>query len=116
MLLVAAAYFLANTVTGPLVVTDAGQITLGNVIGFTIIGGTVGAALAYVVERFARSPRLVFLSATLIALSGYAVVPFTASASTQTVLWLNIFHVIVAIPVIGTLTRYLPRNRTTVEA
>lgn len=112
----AAAYLVATAVSGPLVVTDVGEITLDNVIGFTIFGGTVGAALAYVVGRFAWKPRMTFLAVTLIALSGYAVVPFTAAESTQTAIWLNIFHVVVAIPVIGMLARYLPRNRTSTEA
>lgn len=116
VLLVAAAYLLANEVAGPLVVTGGKEITLGNVVGFTIFGSTVGAALAYVVGRSARRPRLTFLSVTVIALAGYGVVPFTAAESAQTAIWLNIFHVIVAIPVIGMLTRYMNRDRTPVEA
>lgn len=116
VVLVAAAYLLANRVAGPLVVTDAGEITLANVLGFTILGGTVGAVFAYVTGRFARRPQLTFLALTLIALAGYAVVPFTASESAETAIWLNILHVVVAIPVIGMLTRYLPKNRTSFEA
>ena len=61
-------------------------------------------------------PRMTFLAVTLIALAGYAVVPFTAAESTQTAVWLNIFHVAVAVPVIGMFTRYLPGNRTSTEA
>ncbi len=97
-------------------VTGAGEVTLGNVIGFTILGGTVGAVLAYVIGRFGRRPRLTFLAVTLIALAGYAVVPFTAAESIETAVWLNIFHVVVAVPVIGMLTRYLPGTRASVEA
>lgn len=116
LLAVASAYFLANAIGGPLVVTGAGEITLGNVTGFTILGGTIGAALSYVVGRFARRPRLTFLTVAVTALAGYAVVPFTAAESTRTALWLNAFHLIVALPVIGILIRHLPRNRTAVEA
>jgi membrane protein DedA with SNARE-associated domain len=115
VLLAASAHLLAYEVSGPLVVTGGGEVTLNNVIGFTIIGGTVGAALAYAIGRLARRPRLTFLAVTLIALSGYAVVPFTAAESGQTAIWLNIFHVVVAIPVIAALTRYLPRDRTKAE-
>lgn len=110
ILLASAAYLLANAVSGPLVVTDLGEIALGNVVGFTLFGATIGAALAYLAGRFARRPRMTFLALTTIALVGYAVVPFTASESTQTAVWLNVFHVVVAIPVIGILTRYLPEN------
>lgn len=113
---VASAFLLANSFAGPLVVTGAGEVTLGNIIGFTLFGGTVGAALAYVIGRFARRPRLTFLAVTLIALAGYAVVPFTAAESIETAVWLNIFHVVVAIPVIGMFTRDLPRVRPSVEA
>lgn len=116
VLMVASAYFLADAVSGPLVVASTGEIDLANVIGFTIMGGTIGAALAYVVARFARRPRLTFLTASLIALAGYAVVPFTAAESLASAIWLNVFHLVVAIPVIAALTFYLPRNRTPVGA
>ena len=116
ILLACAAYLVANAGSGPLVVTEVGEIALSNVVGFTVLGGTVGATLAYLAGRFARRPRLTFLAVTIIALAGYAVVPFTAAESTQTAVWLNVFHVVVAIPVIGMLTRYLPESRTTTEA
>lgn len=116
ILLASAAYLIAGAVSGPLVVTEAGEVTLGNVVGFTFFGATIGAALAYVVGRFARRPRLTFLAVTIIALAGYAVVPFTAAESTLTAVWLNVFHVVVAVPVIGILTRYLPESRTSDEA
>jgi membrane protein DedA with SNARE-associated domain len=97
-------------------VASAGEVTLGNVIGFTVFGGTVGAATAYVIGRVARRPRLTFLTVALIALAGYAVVPFNAAESLETATWLNVFHVVVAIPAIGMLTRYLPKDRTSAEA
>lgn len=112
ILLASAAYLTGNAVSGPLIVTDVGEIALSNVIGFTFFGATIGATLAYLAGRFARRPRLTFLTVTIIALAGYAVVPFTAAESTQTAVWLNVFHAVVAIPVIGILTRYLPESRT----
>jgi hypothetical protein len=115
-LLVASAYLLANLFAGPLVITGGGEVTLRDVIGFTALGGTLGAALAYAIDRFAQRPRLTFVAVSLIALAVYAVVPFTAAESIETAVWLNIFHVVVAIPVIGMLTRYLPRVRPSVEA
>ncbi|MFZ0012586.1 MAG: DUF6069 family protein [Acidimicrobiia bacterium] len=113
---VASVYLLANEVAGPLVVTSAGEVTMSDVIGFTILGGTVGAVLTYVVGRFSRRPRMALLAVTLIALAGYAVVPFTAAETTTIAIWLNVFHVVVAIPVIGMLIRYLPKNRPQGEA
>ena len=99
----------------PLVVAGTGEVTLGNVTGFTIFGATVGAALAVAIGRFSRRPRPTFLAVTLIALAGYAVVPFTAAESIGTALWLNLFHLVVAVPVIGMLARWLPGDRTSVE-
>lgn len=116
IVLASAAYLLASAVSGPLVVADAGEVTLGHVVGFTILGATVGAALAYLAGRYSRRPLLTFLAVTIIALAGYGVVPFTAAESTQTAIWLNVFHVVVAIPVIAMLTRYLPVSRTADEA
>lgn len=113
---VASLYLLANEAAGPLVVDGAGEVGVGDVVGFTILGGTVGAVLTYVVGRFSRRPRMALLAVTLIALAGYAVVPFTAAETTTTAIWLNVFHVVVAIPVIGMLMRYLPKNRSQGEA
>lgn len=111
VLLVAGAYLLADAVGGPLVVEGMGAVTVDNVVGLTIFGGTVGATLAYVIGRFARRPQTTFLVVTAIAVAGYAVVPFTAAEAISTAIWLNVFHIVVAVPVIGTLMRYLPRAR-----
>jgi len=109
-------YTMADGLAGPLLVTGPNEVTLPNVLVFTIIGGTVGAALAYVIGRFTRSPRLVLLAVAVIALAGYSVAPFTAAESLETAIWLNIFHLVVAIPVIGTLVRYLPADWKSLEA
>jgi hypothetical protein len=116
VLLVASAFLLAQEFANPLIVAGTGEVTLYNVTGFTILGATVGATLAYVIGRFVRRPRPTLFAVTLIALAGYAVVPFTAAESVQTAVWLNIFHVVVAVPVIGLLSRSLPGDRTSVEA
>ncbi len=116
VLLIATAYLVAQVLADPLVVAGTGEVTLGNVTGFTVLGATVGTALAYPIRRFARRPRPTFLAVTLIALAGYAVVPITAAESVQTAIWLNIFHLVVAIPVIGILSRSLPGDRTPTEA
>jgi hypothetical protein len=115
VLLVTAAQLIAQAFADPLIVSGAGEVTRGNVIGFTVLGATIGAALAAGIGRFTRRPRSTFLAATLMALAGYAVVPFTAAESSSTALWLNLFHLIVAVPVIGMFARWLPSARTSVE-
>lgn len=113
-LLVATAYLIASAIADPLVV-GTGEVTLVHVVGFTILGATVGLGLAAAIGRVSRKPRTAFLAVTLIALAGYAVVPFTAATSVGTALWLNLFHLVVAVPVIGILARWLPGDRTSVE-
>lgn len=108
--LAALTFVVANKVAGSLVVTGTGEVTLGNVIGFTFFGGIVGAVLAHLIRRFARRPRITFFAVALIALAGYAVVPFTAAENLATAIWLNVLHVVVAIPVVGVLARYVPRQ------
>ena len=115
VLLVASAYLTARELADPLVVAG-GEVSLGNVTGFTVFGASVGAALALAIRRFSRKPRSTFLVATLIALAGYAVVPFTAAESIATALWLNLFHLVVAVPVVGMLARWLPRDQGSDEA
>lgn len=116
LLLVASAYLVAHELADPLAVEGAGAVTLGNVTGFTIVGATLGAAIAIGIERFSRSPRLTFLAVTMIAVAGSAVVPFTATGSLETALWLNLFHLVVAVPVMRMLARWLPEDRAPVEA
>jgi uncharacterized membrane protein len=115
-ILVIVAFQAAKQVADPLVVSGTGEVTLGNTIAMTIIGATVGAAVAYGIGRFTQRPRRVFVAATLIALAGYAVVPFTAAESVGTAVWLNVFHVVVAVPVTVALTRYLPSERVSAGA
>jgi hypothetical protein len=115
-ILVTVAFQIAKEVADPLVVSGTGEVTLGNTIGMTSIGSTIGAAVAYGIGRFTQRPRTVFVVVTLIALAGYAVVPFTAAESVGTALWLNVFHVVVAVPVIVALTRYLPPERVSAGA
>lgn len=114
-LLVSATYLVALAAAGPLVVSGAGEVTLGDVIGFTAFGATIGAVLAVGIGRLSRMPRRTFLATTLIALAGYGVIPFTATESIDTAVWLNLLHLVVAIPVIGMLARRLPTDRAPAE-
>jgi len=116
VLLVASGYLVARELADTLVVAGVGEVTLDKVAGFTIFGAAVGAALAIAVGRVSRRPNPRFLALTLIAMAGYAVVPFTAAESIGTALWLNLFHVLVAVPVVGTLVRWLPRDQSSADA
>lgn len=116
LLLVASAYLVAQELADPLAVAGAGGVTLGYLTGFTIVGATVVAALAAAFGRFSRRPRLTFLAAAMIAVAGYAVVPVSTAETISTALWLILSHLVVAVPVIGMLARWLPEDRASVEA
>lgn len=111
VVLAALVYYLARQEAGALVVAGVGEVTLVSVVGYTVLGGTLGAMLAFASRRFARQPRFTFLTVAVIGLAGYAVVPFTAAESLETAIWLNLIHLVVAIPVVGALDRYVSTGR-----
>lgn len=88
------------------------DVTIGNTISMTVLGGSVGAALAYAIGRWTPRPRITFLAICVAALAGYAVVPFQAAETVSAAIWLNTFHVAVALPVVGFLARTLPSTRS----
>lgn len=88
------------------------EVTSGMVFGMTVLGGSIGVALAWVFGRWAPRPRVTFLATTLVALAAYAAVPFAAAEAVATAVWLNVFHVAVAIPVLWVLGGRLPRERS----
>lgn len=114
--LISVAYLIHQALGGPLVVGGPGgtstEVTFGNISGMTVFGGSIGAALAYALGRWAPRPRAAFLTTCGSALVGYAVVPFVAAEAVSTAIWLNAFHLAVAIPVVGFLARNLPTART----
>lgn len=116
LLLVASAYLVTHELADPSVIAGGGEVTLDIVVGFTILGASVGAVLAVAVGRFSRRPRLTFLAATLIGLAGYGVVPLVTAQSIGTATWLSLLHLVGAVPVIWMLARWLPPDRTSVEA
>ena len=49
------------------------------------------------------------------ALVMYGTVPFTAAEETTTAVWLNVMHVLAALPIVGLLARQLPVARARTE-
>jgi len=50
-----------------------------------------------------------------VALVMYGTVPFTAAEETTTAVWLNVMHVLAALPIVGLLARQLPVARARTE-
>jgi hypothetical protein len=111
---VAGAWLLATAVTGGLVVDlGAGPQKVGvlAVVGATLVGGGVGIGLAALTRRFSRRPRRAFLVVCVLALAGYAIVPFVAAESLSVAIWLNVLHLVVGVVVSGRLAQLLPGKR-----
>lgn len=120
LLAVMSTYLLARTFGSDLLVAGPGgssvEVTPGSIAGMTVFGGTVAVALTWAFGRWAPKPRAAFLTTTLVGLAAYAAVPFAAAESATTALWLNAFHLAVAMPVLTTLGRRLPKERTSGRA
>lgn len=114
--LVSVAYLLHQGLGETLLVAGPGtsstEVTFGSISGMTMLGGSVGAAIAYALGRWAPRPRATFLAICVVALAGYGVVPFMAAGTVSTAIWLNVFHAAVAIPVVGLMARSLPKALT----
>ena len=88
------------------------EVTAGTIFGMTVLGGTIAVVLAWVFGRWSARPRATFVATTVVGVVAYAAVPFAAAESVATALWLNVFHLAVAIPVLVILARMLPRERS----
>ncbi len=105
----------ADAVSGPLLVATPGsdvaeEVPLGGAVIFTALGGLVGMLLAWATSRFGWSAS-VFLGVCLVALVLYGIPPFSAAEETATALWLNVMHIAAAIPIVGSLYRWLTGRR-----
>jgi len=111
--LVTIVFLIAQAATENLSVTPPGgdavrDVGLGDALFFTVVGGIVGTALAWAMNRFLARPRMAFLVTCLVGLGLYGIVPFAAAEETATGVWLNLMHLAVAVPVVGGLAMYLP--------
>jgi hypothetical protein len=113
--LVLVGYFAADAMSGPLLVTPPGgdsvaEVTIGQALMFTVLGGGVGIGLALGAQRLGR-PQASFVAVCVVALVLYGIMPFAAAEETSTAIWLNILHLAAAVPIVGSLARQLPAER-----
>jgi hypothetical protein len=119
LVLVAIAHVAADAMSGPLLVTPPGgsaveDVAIGLALMSTVVGGVAGIGLALVAQRFGR-PKATFVAVCVVALVLYGTVPFTAAEETTTAVWLNVMHVLAALPIVGLLARQLPVARARTE-
>ena len=108
-------YLVADAASGPLLVTQPGgdtpeEVMLGAALLLTGVGGAVGIGLALVANRL-RRPRTTLVAIVVVALVLYGIMPFIAAEETSTAVWLNVMHVLAAVPIVGLLARALPAER-----
>lgn len=87
------------------------EVATDMVAGMTVLGGAVALLLAWAARRWAPRPRTAFVVTTVVGVLAYAGVPFAAAESLSTALWLNLYHVAVAVPLVALFGRELPRVR-----
>ncbi len=105
-------FLIADAISGPLLVTPQGadspeETTIGLAAGFTVVGGLVALGIAAVSQRFLSNPPAAFLGICAVGLILYAILPFTAAEEVSTAIWLNVMHLVAAIPIVGGLAREL---------
>lgn len=116
LVLVTGVYSLADAATDGLLVKAPGSdelqvVSLSVALVYTIVGTLVGLGLAMTINRFSPLPRATFIVVSVVAVILYGLLPFDAAEETSTAIWLNMMHLAVAIPVVGSLAAYLPKAR-----
>ncbi len=104
-------FFIADLISGPLMATQPGadaaeEVPVAGAAIGTIIGGLVGTILAFAVSRIARST-VVFVGVCVVALVLYGLFAWSAAETQSTGVWLNIMHLVAAVPIMGQLIRWL---------
>ncbi len=107
---VAIAFFIGDAVSGPLMVTPPGgdapeELVLAPAVFSTVIGGIVGLGLATLFKRVVGNPVPAFVGFCIVALIAYGAFSFTAAEEFATGVWLNVFHIAAALPIVGALAR-----------
>ena len=77
---------------------------------FTVLGGVIGLGFALLAKRFLDNPVPAFLGICIVGLIVFGIFPFTAAEETATAIWLNVMHVMAAIPIVGSLTQALQNS------
>lgn len=108
-------YFIAQAATDNLLVDTGGdqpeEVPAFGVVTASIVGGALGTLVAWLTGRFTSRPRQIFLVVCVFGLLLSFTNPFVAAEETATAIWLSLMHIVVAIPVVGSLARYLPDVR-----
>lgn len=103
-------FFIADAVSGPLMANDpSGELAevpfAGAIIG-TVLGGVIGMAITFAVRK-RGNPVTVFGVICVVGLIAYGAYAVSAAGTTSTAVWLNVMHLVAAIPIVGSLVNWL---------
>lgn len=113
---VAIAFLIGDAVSGPLIATSPGadapeEIALGAALSATVVGGIAGLAMAVLAERLLPKPVPVFVGVCIVGLIAYGIFTFSASEGLAAGVWLNVTHIVAAIPIVGLLARAMQTSK-----
>lgn len=107
---VVAVWFVADAATGPILAEDPNgdlaQVRLVGAIVATIIGGLLGAGLAFLLRGRPRAERR-FINICGVLLIVYGAWAFSRAEDVVTGVWLNVMHLAAAAPIIDQMRRWL---------
>lgn len=107
-----AVYLLADAAGDPLSVSsqpgsdDFMKLSIGVVIGATIVAGLVATGIAWISKK-TGSPVVVFLVAVVIGFLVMLFPPISSAEQSSTTAWLIVMHTVVAAPIIASLVTHL---------
>lgn len=107
---VAITFFIADAASGPLMATPPGgdlleEIPLVGALVGTITGGIVGTIVAALLNRFMSNAVPLFVGFCVVGLIAYGAFSFSATEELSAGIWLNIMHIVAAIPIVGGLVQ-----------
>ncbi len=99
-------WFIATAISGDLIVTPPGQsmpdrVPVGVMVPSVAVGGVAGLLLAFAISKLASNAATVFVGTCLVALVLYGAYSFIRAEDLATGIWLNVLHIVAAIPIVG---------------
>lgn len=114
---VAVVFVIAEAISGDLLIAGTGDAApesppIGFAIGGTIFFGVIATLFATLLRKFASQPGKIFGIVSVVVLIAYGAFAFGAAEDSTTGIWLNVMHVIGAIPLVGAAARSLGATDT----
>ncbi len=109
-------WFIATAISGDLIVTPPGQsmpdrVPVGAMVPSVGIGGIAGLLLAFVISKMTPNAAPVFVGTCLGALVVYGAYSFIRAEDFATGFWLNVLHIVAAIPIVGLIHKTLASSQ-----